>query len=210
MQFRMKTWRNIALVRPRHNRPPSQRPLRRCEIRWAVLTLIGLLNLAGCARPTQSATEVQAWSLSSDEPVLLTALAQVRVSPDRPLPEHVVQRLCPEYALVVVSRPTDWEEICRRLALPAALQTVDLNTGPVIGLLADVGEHAENEWPVHIVSVRNTGGQGTLEASFRQGVYYPLRTAGYLELAKITGTTSITTVQIDSRVFTIRRSGGFN
>jgi hypothetical protein len=210
MQFRMKTWRNIALVRSRHNRPTPQRPPRRCEIRWAVLALIGLLGLAGCTRPAGLATEVQAWSLTSDEPVLLTSLAQVRVSPDRPLPAHVVQRLCPEYALVVVSRPADWEEICRRLALPEALQTIDLNTGPVIGLLAEVGENAEDKWPVRILSIRNTHGQGILEVSFQQGLYYPLRTAGYLELVKITGTTSITTVQINFREFTIRRSGRFN
>lgn len=202
MKFRTRTSRNIALLRPCYNRPRWRPGWRACEFA-GLLASAGIISLASCHRPASPAVELPAWSLTSGQPVHLTPLAQVRVSPDRPLPAHLIQRLCPEYALLVVSRRGDWAEVCRRLALPARLLSIDLSTGPVIGVLAEVGQNADDDWPIRLVSIRNTTEGGKLEATFVHGVYYPVRTAAYLDLAKLTGTTTITTVRINSRVFTI-------
>jgi len=157
---------------------------------------------AGCrgvADPASQPWEADAPSRS----VGFTRLAQIRVSPDRPLPRRLVRRLGPEYALLVVDRQSDWNQLCRRYDLSAQDAAVDLHQGPVVGLLAQVGERAEPQWPTRILSLHNQGGQTVLEASFLPGLYYPLAVAGYLELIQVHEPIRITAVRLDSRVFVL-------
>lgn len=169
--------------------------------------MAGLLGLAigGCAAGPNSApiVELPRWELTVAQPVRLLPIVRTRVSSDRPIPPHLVQDLCPEYHLVTIRRPADWSEVHRRLGLPAELAHLDLDEGPVIGILAFVGEHSRGKWPLRLSSIRISEGAGLLDAVFLPGFYHPLNTAGYLELAQVKGLSSVTTVRINSRMFTI-------
>jgi hypothetical protein len=163
----------------------------------------GLLALAGCVSAPPPARELPKWELTVAQPARLAPLARVRVSSDRPLPTHLVQQLSPEFSLVTINRPADWAEVHRRLGLAPILAELDPRDGPIVGILAHVGESAENRWPIRLLTVRTINGTALLEAVFRPGFYYPLQTAGYLELAQAPGLGSVTNVRINSRVFMI-------
>jgi len=167
-----------------------------------------VLALTGCSSPPTTVREVPHWELAHGGQVQFRLVARVRVHPDRPLPGHLVQRLAPEYSLVVVHRAADWQEVQRRLGFSA--EGVRLSDGPIVGLLAEVGEKMDGRWPLQLVSVRAVDGVGLVEASFLHGLYYPLQTAGYLELAQVRGVQAVGAVQINSRLFTIRPAGRFD
>jgi hypothetical protein len=141
--------------------------------------------------------------LAHAEPVKPLPIGRSRISYDRPLPDHVVHYLSDEFSLVTIKRRSDWLSLQRRARLPETLREVDLSRGMIVGLLANVGESANDRWPVVIDSVRTRDGHGWLEATFVPGLYYPLRTAGYLELVYVPGLRSIRRVQIDKRTFII-------
>jgi len=67
-----------------------------------------------------------------------------------------------------------------------------------------VGQCAHNAWPMHLRAVRARAGEGWLEAEFVPGLYYPLRTAGYLELAYVPALRTVRMVRIGPRTFMIR------
>lgn len=167
---------------------------------------------AGCAPASRPArlVELPRWELTVAQTVHLTPVVRTRVSPNRPLPAHLVQQLCAEYSLITIRRPSDWAEVHRRLQLPAELARLNLESGPVVGILAEVGEQADGLWPLRLVDVRVTNRAGLLEAVFLPGLYHPVATAGYLELAQVPGLVTVTTVRINSRVFTIHSAGGLD
>jgi hypothetical protein len=167
---------------------------------WAALQLVW----AGCAAPGQSVAPVPAWELAGAEPFVPIPVGQARISFDRPLPGHLVQELSPEYALVVIRSAQDWADVQRRLHLPAAPPAVDLTQGCIVGLVAHVGENLDGRWPIHLRYLRRRGNQGSLEASFTPGLYYPLLTAGYVDLVYAPGIRNIGLVSIDHRQFIIR------
>jgi hypothetical protein len=198
--FRMQTWRNITLVLPGHNRKTA-RAARCVGVGLAGAAALLLAVLSGCVASHLDATKAIRLEVKTAEPTSLLPLARVRVSAGQLLPPHLVHPLCSEYALVVVRAPRDWTDFCRRLGLPPGLAKLDLDAGPVVGLLANVGESSSNKWPIRLVAVRVTEGKGSLRASFVPGLYHPVQTSGYLELAQLRGIRSIHQVQIDTRTF---------
>ncbi len=164
---------------------------------------------AGCAAPDHAslATELRQFSLADAPSVEPTALARARPDYDRPLPEHLTQRLCEEFTLVTVTRPSDFSALRRRLGLPADLPTPDFSRGSVIGLLAEVGEPANDVWPVRIRTAMARDGEGGIEAEFAPGLYYPIVTAGFLDLVYIPGLSSVRIVKVNQRTFLLRPAG---
>ena len=79
-----------------------------------------------------------------------------------------------------------------------------ISSGMVVGILAHVGEASGREWPVKITAVRTRSGVGWLEAAFTPGLYYPLKTAGYLEFAYVPGLRSVCMIRVGHRTFIIR------
>ena len=158
----------------------------------------------GCAAPSLPPAEVPDWQLAHGELVKPRLLGRGRVSHDRPLPEHLTQRLCEEFSLVTITQPADWADMRRRLQLDRAPLDLDLSQGVIVGILANVGESPRDTWPIQLQAVRTCSGEGWLEARFAAGFYYPLLTAGYLELAYVPGLRTVRMVRIANRTFVIR------
>lgn len=206
MVLPMKSGVTIAGARVGHNCP--QVCLGPCPVPRAVkgagwVSVLGVAIL-GCAAASPPPAEIPVWQLAHAEPVKPRVLGRARVSPDRPLPEHLIQPLCEEFALVIITRPADWADVRRRLRLDRAPLDVDLSQGMIVGILANVGECPRDTWPIQLQTVRTYSGEGWVEARFCAGFYYPLVTAGYLELAYVPGLRTVRMVHIANRTFMIR------
>ena len=160
--------------------------------------------ILGCAAAPPPPAEVPVWQLAYAEPIKPRLLGRARVSYDRPLPEHLTQPLCEEFSLVIITQPADWADMRRRLQLDRAPLDLDLSQGVIVGILANVGECPRDTWPIHLQAVRTCSGEGWVEARFSAGFYYPLVTAGYLELAYVPGLRTVRMVRIANRTFMIR------
>lgn len=98
--------------------------------------------------------------------------------------------------------------LCSRCYLTPAPRPLDFANGAVVGLIADVGECASPDWPTQLQVARVLNGEGWLEFSFTGGIFYPIKTAGYLDLAYVPGLKSVQMVQVGRRSFILRPSGG--
>ncbi|GEM_PF-1263378 len=210
MPARMKSAVTIAGTRESHNQRPngvyaSSRVFgdRNARLRLALVALL----TAGCSWACTSATSgpelIPTWELVHAPPVEHLSLGRARLSYDRPLPARLVQELSPEFSLLTIRTSRDWEEVRRRLDLPAAPSFVDFSKGIVVGIVANVGESVDASWPIPIRQIRGCAGQGCLEASFGAGLYYPLLCPSYVELAYAPGVQVITRVHMSHRKFVI-------
>lgn len=174
-------------------------------------TWLLLLSFAapGCAQHG-AVDSVPTWELANAEPIRPRTLARVRLDWSTPLPKDLAQSLSPEFTLLVVHRARDWAELARLAPIPTLPSDVDLDAGCVIGLVGDLGEATENRWPIQIRSVRIDQGYGAVTATIRPGLYYPVRTAGYLELAFVPRLRTVTMVRINQRVFLLPTANTFH
>jgi hypothetical protein len=173
---------------------------------WSRTALgIALLLPLGCAAtPPKTAAVVPIWELASAEPSCPTPLSRARIAYDRPLPAYLTQRLSEDFTLVSITRPQDWKDVCHRLGLTPTSEP-DFARGMVAGIIAQVGEPSRPScWPVSIKAIRTRRGLGSVEAEFAPGLYYPLRTAGYLDLVYVPDVQAIGMVRIGERTFIIR------
>ena len=162
------------------------------------------MSLGCAAAPPSTVTVVPIWELASADPTPAKPLGRARVAYDRPLPAFLTQQLSNDFTLVSINRPQDWEDVCRRLSLTPA-SPPDFRNGMVAGIIANVGEPARAScWPVEIKTTRLRGGLASLEADFAPGVYYPVRTAGYLDLVYLPGVQTVGMVRVGDRTFIIR------
>jgi len=184
----------------------NQRSMSRSIIRPVVVLISSVFvgTLLGCVSNTAAPIEIPTWELANAEPIKPIILGRARVSFDRPLQSHLVQTLSPEFSLITIAQRDDWEEVRRRLQLQPTPPLFDLSSGLIVGILADVGEYAVDGWPIHLTEGRSVGGIGWIEASFTAGLYYPLKTASYVELAFIPGLRAVSVVQINHRMFFIK------
>lgn len=136
----------------------------------------------------------------------LTHVARLRISYEQPLPSRITQPLAREFTLVCITKSDDYENLRSQYELPALSADIDLDQGLLVGILADVGEAADHSWPIHFKAARAVEGVGWLEISFTPGLYYPLKTAGYLELVYIPTMHSVQIIHINRRTFIIRSS----
>ncbi len=160
--------------------------------------------LLGCASTPPAPAVLPTWELANGERVTPVSLGHARVSYDRPLPSGLTQKLSDEFTLVSVNRAADWEELQRAYFLNATKTTPDFSNGMVVGILANVGEFSVPEWPIRINSVRTRSRLGWVDATFAPGMYYPVQTAGYLQLAYVPGVRTICMVRINQATFVIR------
>ena len=107
---------------------------------------------------------------------------------------------------MVIRKRSDWRTIRDRFGFDPLPAEADLSKGVVLGLIAEVGEATHDVWPVTLEQVRAVDGQGWVEAGFIGGIYYPVRTAGYLELAYVPGLRMVRTIRVGHRGFVIRPS----
>lgn len=203
----MKRQLTIACATRHHNR-------RGIGARLAWLSALAMAELlvggSGCTRPQGQLVEIPLSQLADTEPVETIVLGRARVPFDRPLPDHLIQDLSSEYVLVRITRPTDWAEIRGRFHLPEPRIPLDFDRGAIVGILAKVGERAEPGWPIRVLAVRTHSGVAWIEASFASGLYYPLRTAAYLELVYAPGLKQVGLVRINSRMFVLGSAFGLN
>ena len=169
---------------------------------WA--SVLGLV-VPGCASTAPRSAEIPVWTPAYSELVTPRFVGRARISYDRPLPDHLTMPLCEELSLVTITRPADWADVRRRLQLEHAPLEPDLSQGMIVGIQANVGERADGTWPVHLESVQTRGGDGCLKVRLPGGLYYPLLTARYLELAYVPGLRNVRRVEISPspRVFII-------
>jgi len=163
--------------------------------------LLLVAMLGGCVRSRPAATTAPSEALAAARPTKPILLARARSCPDHPLPGSLVEVLSPELSLITIACSGDWAVTCRCLELNQLASPPDFSRGIVIGLQAKVGERAGDGWPIRIVSFRQCAGIGRIEASFAPGLYYPLETAGYVELAFAPGLRQVNAVCIDKRTF---------
>jgi len=210
----MRTAGTIALAEVYNNRvapvvrttSPSERPGPLAFMIGRSLALPVLIGLffAGCTATDRATTSVPVWELANAEPLQPVSVGRGRLSFDRPLPPHLVQELSPEFSLITIRTAKDWQDVQRRLRLPGLPAGVDLSQGSIVGLLASVGESMDGRWPIHLQCLRRCGTEGSLEAAFSFGLYYPVLTAGYIELVYAPGINNISMVSIDKRRFILR------
>ena len=202
----MKSRVTIAGAGIRHNRAEAVSGFCPRTLAVRAASWISMLGAAllGCAATPPPSAEIPVWELAYAEPVKPAFVGRARVSFDRPLPEHLTRRLCDEFSLVTIREAADWADVRRRLQLQHDPLNLDLSQGAIVGILANVGECAHGRWPVQLHAVRTRSGQGWVEASFTSGLYYPLRAAGYLELAYVPGLRTVRMVRIGHRTFMIR------
>lgn len=170
----------------------------------SVLVLCGLV-MAGCVSdsPRQAHIEIPSWELARAERVAPVLIGRTRVSYDRRLPARVTQPLSDLFTLVNIDREEDWDALRRSLGLGQPTEPMDLSKGSIVGILANVGEPADNVWPILLRTVRVKAGYGWVDAEFAPGLYYPLKTAGYLELAYVPGLRHVRTIRINHHTFRI-------
>lgn len=188
----------IAFTRTCHNR--------RAWAIYAPAVLCGAL-LGGCAPPRMAPPHQPRWHLAVSAPSVPVSLIRLRTPPDQILPDLVCRELCPEFKLVLVKRQGDWELLRRFLGLPDGAGSVDFACGMVVGVLANVGERAEPGWPLHITTVQPGRTGGRIDVVFAPGIYYPLDTAGYLELAYVSNLHEVEQISINSRTFLLQAGG---
>jgi hypothetical protein len=165
------------------------------------------MGCSGSRRGGQTVGEVPAWQLAGAASSTIHPLGRSRVDVDRQVPANLVTPLCEEFSLVLVGDEASWSLLCARCQLQASFRSPDFDNGAVVGLIADVGECASGDWPIRLQVARVLDGEGWLEFSFGGGIYYPVKTAGYLELAYVPGLRSVQTVQVGRRSFILRPSG---
>ena len=181
-----------------------------CLVIVGSLALTAALSWPGCASAPVASATVPSWELANAEPFEPVFLGRARVSFDRPLPAHLTQELSREFSLVTIRDRSDWADVRRRLRLPPVPPGIDLDQGMIVGILAKVGESAEGRWPIHLRSIRRRGQEGSIEATFTPGLYYPLLTAGYVEFAFAPGLRTLSMVRINQRKFLIRSRSGLH
>lgn len=205
----MRSNATIAGARSGHNRLATDAQAR--SIAFALSIAVSgstfCLTPAGCATGKPSSTELPVWQLALSEPVKPRLIARARVRYDKPLPVHLTQPLCDEFALITITEPADWADVQSLLHLDPVRPDLDLDHGAIIGIQANVGEYSTDAWPIRLQAVRTRSAAGWVEAWFAPGLYYPLSTAGYLELVYVLGLRTVRRVEISpgSRSFIIRR-----
>jgi hypothetical protein len=157
----------------------------------------------GSERSSGTSTEVPAWELTNAQPTTAHPVGRSRVDLDRPLAAHLIQVLCPEFTLVVITNATDWAEVRGRCQLTGSPASLDFSQGAIVGLVANVGECPRGVWPIELEVARVLEGEGSVEFRFVGGLYYPVRTAGYLELAYVPGLREVRMVRVGHRSFII-------
>lgn len=186
-------------------------PLTRCpRLRFGLVVLVATVPWPGCASAPIAPAPVPSWELANAEPFEPVLLGRARVSFDRPLPAHLTQELSREFSLVMIRDRSAWADVRRRLQLPPAPPGIDLDEGMIVGILAKVGQNAEGRWPIHLRSIRRCGQEGSIEATFTPGLYYPVLTAGYVEFAFAPGLRRLSMVRINQRKFLIRSRSGLH
>jgi hypothetical protein len=196
----------IAIGGSAHN---SRRPGNRLARPPALLAVTALV-LHGCAIHHRGPVLLPVWELATAEPQQVLRIARTRVDVDQELPARVAQRLSDEFTLICIRETADWAELRRQLQLPPPPPGVDLSRGSIVGILAQVGEAAQPQWPILLQTVRTRSGLGWIDASFVPGVYYPIRTAGYLELVYVPDLQTIGMVQINNRSFMFPTGAAFH
>lgn len=180
-------------------------PIAALLLAWLSLAAVGCSG-SGPAAPAVG--EVPAWQLASAQPSSIRPLGRCRVDVNRQIPASLITPLCEEFSLVLVSDEPSWSMLCSRCYLTPAPRTLDFANGAVVGLIADVGECASRDWPTQLQVARVLDGEGWLEFSFTGGIFYPVKTAGYLDLAYVPGLKSVQMVQVGRRSFILRPSHG--
>ncbi len=184
-------------------RPLQALPLLTPSVLTCVSGLL-LMNMCGCSLPAnRSAQTVPTWELADAKPINTRSLVRMRVDPDRTIPEEMLQPLCDEYALVLVRNRQQWESLAQALDVPPFRSRANFQNGMIVGILARVGESAETQWPAVLQEARIRDGLGWLIVYFHKGVYYPVHTAGYLELVYIPRLERIRRVDINTRRFAL-------
>jgi hypothetical protein len=129
------------------------------------------------------------------------------VALEQQIPRQVVTPLCDEFALILVTDAANWAAIRSRCRLTSTPEHLDLRRGAVVGLVANVGERPSDRWPIGLQVARVLGGEGWLEFTFEAGLYHPVRTAGYLDLAYVPGLKVVRMVDIGRRSFVLKSTG---
>lgn len=153
---------------------------------------------AGCGSPEPVIVPVT--RLATAPLVRPTGTLRGRISYDRPLPGTIARELSDEFTLVILRNNADLTELRRGLGISDSFSP-DFARGLVVGIVAMVGEPVENQWPIRIDGVRIVYGLGWVDATLEPGLYHPLQTAGYVELAYVPNLSSVAIVQINHRMF---------
>jgi hypothetical protein len=197
----------IAVLSIPHNvrcRQPLAAPTARFIWSSALLALLIVCGPTGCAAPPQArSTPIPTWELAEAQPTPMITLARLRVPLEHQIPKSFIQPLCPEYALVIIESDAEWKRLRERIDLIDAMPEVDLRRGMIVGLMADVGEASEPVWPISFEEARVQDGLGWLTALFHRGIYYPVKTAPYLEIAYVPRMRRVRRVDINNRSFAL-------
>ncbi len=200
----MKTFANIACAGVYHNQWTIHP---RCDGHSVFAKAFCSILLAclpiGCAsfHSHSQPAKISSWKLENAPTVNPQHLCRVRVSFDHPLPKTLTRKLSDEFTLVTIQHPDDWKSFIQRFHLQISPSKLNLEKGTIVGLLAQVGESANHQWPIEIDTVRCYSGYGRLKANFLPGIYHPLKTAAYLELIYVPDIKHIHTILINRRMF---------
>jgi hypothetical protein len=171
--------------------------------------VLGLLLLcAGCLAPQPLPPDPIPPDGRAGAPVVHRVLCRTRLDDARALPRGTFYPLCPEFTLVTIRRPADWQALQLHLGLDLDRTRCDLERGMIIGVLGNLGECCSTHSPLRIRAVRSYDGLAVVETSVADGLYHPVRTAAYLELVYVPGIRSVGMLRIADRTFVFRNDAG--
>ncbi len=168
---------------------------------------VALMGCGGMRVSSPRVIEEPAWELANAQPSDVRPLGRARVDLGVQIPGRFVTVLCDEFALVFISDEASWVTVRDSCEIAAESEPLDFSRGVVVGLAASVGERSSRGWPTELQAARVLHGEGWLQFSFATGLYYPVKTAAYLEMAYVSGLQSVRMVQVGRRCFVLPPAG---
>jgi hypothetical protein len=174
---------------------------------WGILSVLPWLGVVGCAagldgQAGPKSMRIDPAALATSPPVQPDAEWRVRVPlGTEPLADHVC-RLSDQYELIEIRSSAKWRSFCQMTGLADCDAAPDFSKGTVVGLIASVGEPVDGSWPTDISEIRlQRDGAAWIRTRFRTGVYRPLLSDAYCNLAYVKGLSRVILVEINRRAF---------
>ncbi len=161
---------------------------------------------AGCQ--AQKPRPSIAWELAHPVDLGPQPAWQLRLADGQVIPANLRESLCDEFDLVLVRSDVEWRRLGRAVGLSEAdAGRPNFRRGSVVGLVAKVGQPANDAWPIRVEEVRLAEGSGWVRFAFQAGLYYPIATPPYFTAAFVPGLREVKVVQVGRRIFAVGDSG---
>lgn len=161
------------------------------QARWACLGAC-LLTIGACSLPA-GPNAISVSTLESAPAVAAQRTGRAIVA-DLSLVQDLLRPMGQRLALLEVRSERDWLRL--KAACPGLTGTPDFARGAIVGVVSELGQPLDGEFPVAVESVQVIRGAGYLSAHFRGGTYLPDGTA-YIDTSYVEGLRAVLMVSVN-------------